>query len=192
MTAAEQREAEKLERLFAAVGLEPERLADYPRRDRVGQLQRMQRQTVVGAVLFRYTYIDEILSCVIAWDFFDRSLSFARLWRRKRFKAFNYFVLDQLYLAQKLKLVQYLHPVPKKLVGTIMALNELRNALAHSFFPENRRQKPQWRGRLIFDPDALEAFTTDTQGVVRWFWDKGLLEPKRRSKRSAARRRTTG
>ena len=176
MTAAEKREAELLARLVRAVGLDSSRIAEYPRRYRLGQLQRMQRQTVVGAVLFRYTSVDEVLACVIASDFFEPSRSFPEHWRAKRFKAFNYFVLDQLYLAQKLRLVQYLHPVPRKLASTIMALNDLRNALGHSLFPENRKQKPQWAGKLIFEVEAIEAFDADTQEVIDWFWRAGLVD----------------
>src|SRR5713101_619848 len=165
MTAAERREAEKLAQLVAAVGLEPDQINAYPRRHRVGQLQRMQRQLVIGAVLFRYTYIDELLSDLIAWDYFDQSRSFAQHWQTKRFRAFNHFVLDQLYLVQKLNYVRYRHSVPKPLVSTITAMNDLRNALAHSFFPENRRNKPEWRRQSIFDPPALEGFDEDTQRV---------------------------
>jgi hypothetical protein len=189
MTAAEQREVAKLAQLVRAVGLDASRLAEYPRRDRVGQLQRMQRQTVVGAVLNRYTYVDELLSCAVAWEFFDRSRSFSQLWRTKQFKAFNYFVLDQLYLAQKLKLVQYLHPVPKHIVSITMALNDLRNAVAHSFFPENRKQRPTWNGRLIFEVDAVAAFDSDTQEVVDWLWQSGLVDASARGTRG---RRTSG
>ena len=190
MTSPVQREAAKLAKLVEAVGLKPARISQYPKRYRLGQLQRMQRQVVIGAVLFRYTYIDEILACVAAWEFFDRSLPFSRHWRTKRFQAFNYFILDQLYLPQKLKLVQFLHPIPKKVASTVMALNELRNALAHSFFPENRRQESRWAGKLIFDVEAIQVFDRETQEVVDWFWHSGLLdEPKRRN--GARRRRTT-
>ncbi len=176
MTAAEQREAAKLAQLVRAAGLDLSRLTKYPRRNRLGVLEVMQRQTVVGAVLSRYTYIDELLGCAVAWEFFDAARSFPQLWRSKRFKAFNYFVLDQLYLAQKLKLVQYLHAVPRRIASTTMALNELRNAVAHSFFPENRKQKPVWGGRLIFDVEAVEAFDADTQQVVDWLWQSGLVD----------------
>ncbi len=183
MTAAEKRESEKLAQLLEAAGIDLQRLSEYRRPYRLVHLQLMQRQVVVGAVLFRYTYIDELLSSAIAWHFFDRSKSFSRHWRTKRFKAFNYLILDQLYVAQKLKLVQYLHPVPKKIASTIMAVNELRNALAHSFFPENRRQKPKWRGKNIFDVEAVVAFHADVREVTSWFWSRGLVEPHKRHRR---------
>ena len=178
MTGPERREAAKLAELLTAVRLDPNGLSEYPRRDRLLTLERMQRQVVVGAVLFRYTYVDELLATVVAWDFFDRKpreTSFSRLWRTKKFRAFNYHVLDQRYLAQKLRLVQYLHPVPRNIASTIMALNDLRNAMAHSLFPENRKQKPAWNGKLIFDVDGVAAFESDIQEVVSWIWSTGLL-----------------
>jgi hypothetical protein len=183
MTSAEKGETEKLAQLIEAVGLNPSQITKYPRRYRVTRLQLMQRQVVIGAVLTRYTYIDEPLSCAVAWEFFDLSRSFPEHWRTKRFKAFNYFVLDQVYMAQKLKLVQYLHPVPKRITSTVMALNDLRNGLAHSFFPENRKQPPRWGGTLIFQVEAMKAFDADTQEVVSWFDSTGLADRGRKTGR---------
>jgi hypothetical protein len=188
MTKAEARELTKLQGLTRAVGLDGSRIGEYPRQIRVGQLERMQRQTVVGAVLHRYTAIDELLGCVIAWDFFDRSKPFGMHWRSKRFQAFNYFVLDQLYLLQKLKFVQYLHAVPKDVSKTIAALNDIRNALAHSLFPENRKQKPMWAGQLIFEVAAIEAFDADTQRVIDWLFKSRLVTLRRVGGRARGRR----
>jgi hypothetical protein len=65
--------------------------------------------------------------------------SFLKLWKTKRFKVFNYHVLETLTLNEKLAFFGAIWPVPKAIAHDIRELNALRNGLAHSFFPENRR-----------------------------------------------------
>jgi len=47
----------------------------------------------------------------------------------------------------KLRFVKSISGVPKGIAADIERLNSLRNAMAHSFFPENlKRQNPVWKG----------------------------------------------
>jgi len=94
--------------------------------------------------------MDELLNDVICREFFSRERSYPKLWRTKRFRAFNYYVLERIYLVQKADFVRACTRMLPKVYKDLLALNELRNALAHSFFPENRRVKPGWKGVDIF------------------------------------------
>ena len=54
----------------------------------------------------------------------------------------------------------------------LLALNELRNALAHSFFPENRRVKPGWKGAHIFSGAGFDQFWDDMGEASDFFVER--------------------
>jgi hypothetical protein len=49
--------------------------------------------------------MDEFLNMRICHYFFGKKRNFPQLWRTKRFRLFNHFLLDKIYLLQKLELV---------------------------------------------------------------------------------------
>jgi len=59
--------------------------------------------------------------------------------------------------------------MPKKVYKDLRALNDLRNALAHSFFPENRRVKSGWNGADIFSRTGFDQFLDDMNGASGFF-----------------------
>ena len=97
----------------------------------------------------------------MAWHFFGRKRGFPDLWKTKRFKVFNYQLLEKMYLVQKLDFVKAIHDIPKLVASDLMALNDLRNAVAHSFFPENRRRKPEWKNENVFEREGFIQFQKD-------------------------------
>jgi len=135
---------------------------------RTVHLELAKRKLITGAVLGEYLLVDEHLSNEMCREFFpDRS--YTKLWRTKRFQAFNYHILERLYLVQKVEFVRARIRLPKEIYKDILALNDLRNALAHSFFPENRRVKPRWKGVDIFSEEAFEEFWNDMARVSDFF-----------------------
>jgi hypothetical protein len=61
-------------------------------------------------------------------------------------------------------------PIPKATASDIRALNDLRNGLAHSFFPENRRKsKPEWKGRSVFSIEGATRFQQDMEAIWNFF-----------------------
>jgi hypothetical protein len=136
---------------------------------RTTHLELAKRSLIIGAVLREYLLVDEFLGTEIARDFFPRR-KFAALWRTKKFRAFNYHVLERLYLPQKLDYLRVRRNVPKQVYRDIMALNDLRNALAHSYFPENRRVKPLWKGQQIFSTEGFESFLEDMGGTFDYLY----------------------
>jgi hypothetical protein len=153
---------------------------------RITHLELAKRHLVSGEVLRQYVLMDEHLNAVMASHFFGWDRPFPRLWRTKRFKAFNYYVLEKLYLLQKLDFVGYLYGVPKKVGRDLRALNDLRNALAHSFFPENRRVKPSWKGQDIFSLTGLDSFLEDMSDIADFFVDRFWTRRKRKGNPSFA------
>jgi hypothetical protein len=112
--------------------------------DRTERLAWAKRELIISTVLREYLLMDEHLNNEMCREFFPKG-TYAALWRTKRFRAFNHHVLERLYLVQKLEFVRARIPLPKEFYKDILALNDLRNAVAHSFFPENRRVKPKWK-----------------------------------------------
>jgi hypothetical protein len=90
--------------------------------------------------------MDELLNDVICREFFPIERPYPRLWRTGRFKAFDYHVLERLCLVQEADFVRAGARLSKKVYKDLLASSELGNALAHSFFPENRRVKLAGRG----------------------------------------------
>lgn len=136
---------------------------------RTTHLESAKRTLITAAVLERYLLIDELLNDQICHYYFPNR-SYPRLWRTKRFQGFNYHVLERIYLLQKVELVRTLIRLPNKIYKDIRALNDLRNALSHSFFPENRRVKPRWKGADIFSSEGYELFWEDMQNATGFFF----------------------
>jgi hypothetical protein len=116
------------------------------------------------------TLVDEFLNMVLCKHYFGRKRSFINLWRTKKFQLFNYYILEELYISQKLRHVKAIRKVPKKIVDNINRLNALRNVLAHSFFPENlKRAKPVYKGKNIFTLEALKVLGVDVEEMFSYF-----------------------
>ena len=62
-----------------------------------------------------------------------------------------------------------IHDVPRPVVADLAALNDLRNAIAHSFFSQNRRRKPEWKGQNIFTEGGFERFLEDMAKLSDFF-----------------------
>jgi hypothetical protein len=60
--------------------------------------------------------------------------------------------------------------VPKTIAADIDRLNALRNAVAHSFFPENvKKSRAEWKGKSIFTLEGIERFSNDMVAVDEFF-----------------------
>jgi hypothetical protein len=125
-----------------------------------------------------YVVIDEFLGSAICRYFFGREKEFIKLWRRKKFRNFNFYILEKLYLLQKLELVEKILKIPTEIDKAIRGINDLRNGLAHSFFPENlKRNKPVYKGKSIYNMDGLRLFEEDRE-KINYFFLKKLFNTK--------------
>jgi len=170
LTRHQSRLVQELDELADVIGLDYQNIGAYEREARTPYLEMMRRKFILSEVITRYTLADEYLNVRIAHFFFGRKKSFIRLWRTKRFRLFNYHVLEELPLIAKLRFVKSLSKVPKGVAADIERLNALRNGLAHAFFPENlKKSRPVWKGKKIFTVDGLRAFMDDMGKIGDYF-----------------------
>jgi hypothetical protein len=171
LTRAQAKLRNSIEDIASLISMDHWNIDDYEEGARTPYLLKMQRQLVLSEVIMKYTLIDELLTVIICKFYFRKAqkpIHFGNLWRTKGFRLFNHDVMDELYPLQKLRLVRDLKEVPKEVRETIERVNALRNALAHSFFPENRRQymrqrRLTYRDLDIHTRDGLERFDRDVQ-----------------------------
>ena len=124
---------------------------------------------VIAQMVTCYTLLDEILSDLVVRYFFKqpkKQVHFGRLWRTKKFQTFTHHILDEMYLLKKMELVHAIDPLPSEVIKTIRKVNALRNAFAHSFFPENRKEhrknkKVLYSGKDIHTYEGLQLFLND-------------------------------
>ena len=165
LTQKQRRLMRELDELMALLKLDYRNALGVERELRTVSLEATRNQLIRSAVILKYTLADEYLSNAICAFYFGDT-PFPKLWRTKRFRLFNYYILERLYLLQKLDLVRQIRSITKPVVSDLGALNDLRNALAHSFFPENRRRKPAWRDKDIFTKAGVEAFLDDMSTLL--------------------------
>jgi hypothetical protein len=152
----------ELHKLADIFGLNYSDILSYEPEARTATLEVMKRQVIRGEVITWYTLFDELFTNAICRYFFGGKRSFPALWKTKRFQIFNYYVIEELYFLPKFRLVKAIRKIPKSASQDIEALNALRNAMAHSFFPENlRKTKPLWKGKDIFSVEGAELFKGD-------------------------------
>ena len=75
-------------------------------------------------------------------------------------------MLDEMYLLKKVQMAHPIRPLPKSVRETIGKVNAIRNAMAHSFFPENRKEhmksgKVLYAGKDIRTAEGLQQFKDD-------------------------------
>jgi hypothetical protein len=138
-------------------------------------LELMKNQMVRGEIIMLHTLIDELLSDIVCSQYFPKGRSFASLWRTKKFQIFNHHVIEVLGLLEKLAFVRAAKKVPKDVVNNIERINSLRNAIAHSFFPENKRKyrergKVTYRDIDIFSLDGIKALEADFGMINKCLW----------------------
>ena len=160
----------EIKELMSTLSLNPDEIATLDdSAERSARLNLAKDQIVRSMVILKYVLMDEFLSGVMCWHYFGKKRGFPRLWKTKRFQVFNYFILEKLYLLQKLDFVKGIHQIPKWVSSDLAALNDLRNGIAHSFFPQNRRRKPQWKDRSVFTSEGFDRFLEDMQKLTDFF-----------------------
>lgn len=170
LTQRERHLAREIEEIAAILKLDYANISSYERDARTPLLEMMRRKLIISEVITSYTLTDEHLNVRLCHYFFGRKKNFIKLWKTKRFRLFNYHVLEELPLMAKLRFVKSTSKVPKAVAADIERLNALRNGLAHAFFPENlKKSKPEWKGKKIFALDGLRAFLEDMAKLNGYF-----------------------
>jgi hypothetical protein len=99
---------------------------------------------------------------------------FGRLWRTKHFKIFVHFLMDETFLPKKLAMVRAIKKVPANVYNSIMRINDVRNVLAHSLFPQNRRRymaekKVTYKGADLFTRAGVLKLHEDYNIAYKYF-----------------------
>jgi hypothetical protein len=143
LTSHQQRLFKEVEEIFGLVGMDVWKIEEYEPDKRLTRLNIIMGKLIRGDVVVQYTLIDEFLTCIICNYYFhrrDTDETYRRLWKTKHFRIFVHYIMDETYLPKKLNIVNAIKVVPKDVRSAIMRINDVRNDLAHSFFPQNRRR----------------------------------------------------
>lgn len=126
-------------------------------------------KVIRAQVIIWYTLTDEYLNIKLCHYFFGAKADFIRLWKTKKFRLFNYHILEELSLMRKLAFVRALIKMPKQIVSDIERLNALRNGIAHAFYPQNlKRNTPIYKGKDIFTIEGLRLLRDDSERVLKY------------------------
>jgi len=171
LTRTEKNLRSEVEEIAATINMDVWNIQDYEPSERLIYLRLMKDKLIRSEVINKYTLIDEHLSSIICNFYFRRKVAdnvvhYQRLWHTKRFRVFVHHMMDEIYLLKKMEIVHALKPLPKGVRSAIHRINEVRNALAHSFFPENLRRymqdkKVTYSGVHLFSVDGLSTFLAD-------------------------------
>jgi hypothetical protein len=177
LTRAERKLRSEIEAIASAIDMDPWNAEKYERRLRAYTLKLMKDKFVRAEVVFKYTLVDEFLTDIICDYYFrrpDKTETYRKLWRTKRFKIFVHYLMDEIFLLKKLSMVEAIIKVPKQVSSAVARINDARNALAHSLFPENRRRymaakKVTYQAMDLFTLEGLSAFQHDYETVRAHF-----------------------
>lgn len=170
LTLKQPRVLRELEQIASLLRLDYAQIKEYEPEERTTRLEVMKRHLIIGEVVMQYTLIDEYLSTRLCDYFFGRGQNYIKLWKTKKFRNFNYYVLESLSLMEKLRFVKAITKLPKSVAADIERINSLRNGLAHAFFPENlRAAKPVYKGKNIFTLEGIRLFVDDMVKLFCYF-----------------------
>ncbi len=173
LTQAQKEWKKKLDEIIELFGLDYGKIEEVENEARIPYLKLAKDQYIRSQVVMAYVLIDEFLSSAICQYYFGKKKGFKELWRTKRFQNFNFYILEKLYILNKLELAKEVITIPTEIVSAIKRINDLRNGLAHSFFPENlRRNKPIYRDQSIYEIPGLKLFEEDREKINTFFMKK--------------------
>lgn len=170
LTPKQRRLLQELNEIAARLRLNYREIKGYDPAIRTTRLEVIREHLIRGEIVLAYTFIDENLNIILCNHFFGRKHNSIKLWKTKRFKNFNYFFLEKLSLMEKLAYVRAIKEIPRRIRNDVEQLNNLRNGVAHAFFPQNLRSaKPKWKGIDVFSIRGVEVLWNDLVGIDSYF-----------------------
>jgi hypothetical protein len=169
LTPKQRKLRQDIEKIASMVSMDHWNIEDYDPDARTVYLEIAKNRIVRSEVIIKYSLLEEFLTDIICNFYFrppKKNKSYRELWKTKRFRLFVHYIMDELYLVKKLELVKAINAVPKDVRSALTRINDTRNAIAHSFFPENRRRHMSKRmlmhnGVNLFTPEGVEKFQQD-------------------------------
>jgi hypothetical protein len=170
LTPAEERLRSEVEEIASLVEMDLWNIEQFPPGPlRADYLKSMKDRLVRSEVVIRYALLDEFLTDIICDYYFHRpnkKVGYRKLWKTKHFKIFVHFLMDETFLLKKLAMVEAIMDVPTQVSKAIKRINDVRNALTHSFFLENRRRymadkEVMYNGVYLSCREGVEKFQHD-------------------------------
>lgn len=160
----------EIDQIYSLLEMDYFGILAYPAESRTVRLELARRHAIRGEVITQHTLIDERLSSVLCDYFFGRQRSHIKLWKTKKFRHFNYHVLQELSLLKKLAFVREVINVPSPIANDIERINGVRNALAHAFFPENlKKPRLEYKTKPVFSYDGIKLVLDDCSAIYKYF-----------------------
>jgi hypothetical protein len=178
LTRTERKLRAEIEKIASIVSMDVWNIEKF-RGNRITRLRMMKDKFVRAYVIQQYGFIDEYLTDIICNYYFHRPKEghYGRLWKTKRFRVFVHYLMDETYPLKKLSMVEAIKDVPADVAKAIRRINDVRNAIAHSLFPENRRRhmadkKLLYQGSDLFTFDGIQKFWLDCKTAETWLHKK--------------------
>ncbi|HJR12675.1 MAG TPA: hypothetical protein VJ833_02105 [Rhodanobacteraceae bacterium] len=170
LTAYERRLWVEVDRILYQNYLTPRTVTDFWAGDRdaiVASLKQMKERAIRSIVIVQYVELDNVLNHTIFRHVFGKRRSRKRSKQTATLQA----MLDHLYPQQKLDIVRSFKEVPKAIASSILALNTLRNSLAHRFdLASVPKSKRLYKGKYdVFTKKGLEKFQDDMWQIDEFF-----------------------
>lgn len=166
LTKAQRRVAGEIEGVLRIGGYDWRQVeAIYEPDARLAQLKRIKLDFIRMKVIGDYVFADELLTVIIVAYFFPVK-NFPKRWKNKKMLTFMHFVMEELFLLRKLAVVREIRAFDNRMAQMLQSLNALRNAMAHSFIPEMKRdyrkvKKVIWKGSDLYTSEGIEQFDAD-------------------------------
>jgi len=160
LTPKQRRLTAEFEEIAASIGMDYWNILDYDEDGRTVILESMKQQLIRSEIIMKYTLIDEFFTVIICHFYFKipkQEFTFARLWRTKKFQIFAHYLMDETYILKKMAIVDAIKEIPSPIKNAIARINDVRNAVAHSFFPENRRRYKGYKKVMYRDANVFSA-----------------------------------
>jgi hypothetical protein len=175
LTRAQQRIVGEIEELLRIGGYDWRVVEELYETDaRLEQLKRIKLDFIRMKVIGDHVFADELLSVIIVAYFFPVK-DFPMRWKNKKMLTFMHFIMEELFMLRKLALVREIRGFDKGMAEMLQSLNALRNAMAHSFVPEMKRdyrkiRKVIWKGQDIYTTQGMAQFDTDMRNLVDYLF----------------------
>lgn len=173
LTPKQQRLCTEIEDIASMIDMDHWNIQNVRASSRTFVLEQTKDKLIRGYVIAEYTFVDQLLTLAIWRYYFYESSKRKRLaqrWRMKKFRTFNQDLIGETSVLKKLDVVRAIRKVPGQVSDAIHRINDARNALAHSFYPEKRRRywphkKVMYHGADICSKDGVEKFMQDSDLV---------------------------
>lgn len=172
LTRAQKNNISEIDQIVELAGLDYKNIEEFEQDARISVLRNIKDQLVRSVIIMDYVLIDEHLCQILVNYYFGNNASPIKLWKTKKFKLFNYFVLEKLYLVNKLDHAKEIINIPANIMAKIKKINDLRNSIAHSFFPDNRRVKIQYDNKSVYDLVGFKKYQEDVDDVMKYLAKK--------------------